>query len=226
MSAPSGSFLSRSFEMVTVHLDCPSVDIPAYKGAISEDGLITLPGVSERTFRLFLHWAHRRTSSSERVSFVLDSPPVRADHSNEDDSEHHQPDLFDEAPAFLRGQCFDIPELTCHYFIRNEVCYLNLAEMKRVYWENQERQTKYNHLLKSLLELRISADRFCLFRLRDDIISSLFGHAQAHQWWRAPDAEILDIAYSNLPSSCQFIRFLVLSAVYYWVPTGDTQSKV
>jgi hypothetical protein len=64
-----------SFDIVTIRVDDPAVDIPVFKDLIcsvtpyfagafdndfreSRERLISLPDVSESTFRTFLAWAH------------------------------------------------------------------------------------------------------------------------------------------------------------------------
>ncbi|KAF2005383.1 hypothetical protein P154DRAFT_518510 [Amniculicola lignicola CBS 123094] len=206
---PVPTFTSTTFDLVTIRVGDPPVNIPVYKdiictiapyfrGAFSgdfieaESGLITLPDVSEQTFRAFLQWAHAQMyleSPRDTIFglFPCPKPP----------SSNFRPDLaavFDENKPENR-----VPRETM------------VQDRKDVNWLK-----KYNRLVMVLLKLYIFADQYSVHQLRDDIMTALVANSIACGWWPDPEADIIDLAYDSLPKASTFRRFLLEPWAFFW----------
>jgi hypothetical protein len=90
-----------------------------------------------------------------------------------------------------------------------------------VCFESAEWINNYRATVVSYLRRYIFADKYNIHQLRDDIMAAVIAQVRAWNWWPDPDKELIQFAYANLPKSSKFLRFLVLSAVYLWLPLPD-----
>jgi hypothetical protein len=214
-----------NFELVTVRVGEPPVDIPVYrdlicsvapyfKGAFNssfceaEDRTINLPDVRESTFRAFLEWCH----------LLL--------HPSPDGHEFITPKDLDEA---VKGSDFRYPESKKsgvpkaafdqfsekpHPFVAS----LTYKERQTRFYDNDEWQSRYVTVIEAFLDLYIFADKYSVDQLRDDLVSALAEYCLAWGYWPDIYVKIVNHAYANLPSSSRFIHYLVAVIVCFWIP--------
>ncbi|KAF2676698.1 hypothetical protein K458DRAFT_351229, partial [Lentithecium fluviatile CBS 122367] len=94
------------------------------------------------------------------------------------------------------------------------------------YCTNEKWLAKYKTPMMVFLRIYVLADRYPIRQLRDDILSSMLGHAIGYEYYPDPDIDIISYAYDNLPATSPFISYFVLSTAYYWLPYGDAEAKV
>jgi hypothetical protein len=225
---------TMSFETVLVRVGKPSVDILVYRelicsvssyfrGAIDrsflgvKEGTITLRDVSEATFRTFLAWCHSQCLPSSTPDGLL----VSHNHRKEDNKKPGNPVLpkTHESRGRPRKRIFDEYVSGKSPLLRA----IGAEELDRLYLGNPTWQATYQETVKALVRLYIFADRYCIPQLRDDVMSTYIGYCISYGLYPdADDVEIIDIAYSKLPSTALLPRYLVLSTIYFWAPAKLT----
>jgi hypothetical protein len=217
---------SINFDIVTIRVDDPLVEIPVYKellcsvspyfrGAFDHSFLeakertISLPDVSEKTFRVFLQWVYTQACVEEGTQgggFTKLVPPGY-DDARKDDATIMEHEIFGRRTIFDEYHVDNQPDPKFKGLLRQHFHY------------NKAWIAEHNKILMAFLRLYVFADKYLVNQLQDDIMSALQGRALSLDWWPDPVADIVDTAYDNLPVSSPFKRFLVQPWAYWLDPT-------
>jgi hypothetical protein len=174
---------TMGLEIVTIRVGEPAVDIPVYKDLIcsvapyfdgafnksfseAEERLITLPNVSETTFRIFLKWCHAQLNPAHVAGpdlaldeFANDAALARG--AGISDTVHDRPAVFDEDG-----------DDRYHAHLKD----MSKEKRNEQYYNNQLWMHKFDQVIFSFLRLYAFIDKYSVDQLRDDVVSSYMGY--------------------------------------------------
>ncbi|KAH7386827.1 hypothetical protein DE146DRAFT_184075 [Phaeosphaeria sp. MPI-PUGE-AT-0046c] len=225
---------NMSFETVLVRVGKPSVDIVAYRelicsvstffrGAIDRsflgkyEGTITLRDVRESTFRTFLAWCHAQCLPGSSPDGLLVSTKHHKDNARLPGPSKKSQTLTGRGRP--RKRIFDEYVSGKSPLLR----VIGAEELDKHFHRNPSWQGTYQEVVKALVRLYIFADRYNIPQLRDDVMSTYIGYCISHGLYPDPDdVEVIDLAYSKLPTTAMLSRYFVLSTIYFWTPNKLT----
>jgi hypothetical protein len=226
------------FETVLVRVGNPSVDILVYRdlvcsvssffrGSIDrsflgvKEGTITLRDVSEATFRTFLAWCHSQCLPGSTPNGLLVSPKHLKSHQNATDKIVNTKSLAINGNGNGNGNGRPRTRIFDEYVSGKSPLLraIGAEELDKLFHGNPAWQATYQEVVQALVRLYIFADRYNIPQLRDDVMSTYIGYCISYGLYPDPDdVEVIDLAYTKLPTTALLSRYLVLSTIYFWTP--------
>ena len=174
-------------------------------------GSIFLEGVTEPLFRMFLHWLHAQglQYSTEAKALPLDTLllPEEAEHLLFVINKAGFEDPTEEKPGEIDGDsttyAFDQSG-----FHRTGKTYQALYHTYTTWLKN------LNRFDISVARLFVSADRYGVLQLRDDILTAWLGQSWQWDWSPVIHPNLVILTRDHLPVSSQFVKFLASSIAW------------
>jgi hypothetical protein len=190
---------------IPVYRELLSSVSPYFRGAFEGDfkeaaaGVVPLTDVTEATFRIFLQWAHAqmhscgsdvsipdhsilpRTEPPAKLNSMVPAEshadPINANEGESDNEggESNNGSTSSDSSTDTVLHCFDEITYKSHDATANE-----LAELDKVYFQDECWTKNYNMSIFSYLKLYIFADKYSVHQLRDDVLTVILG--QAFYW--------------------------------------------
>lgn len=164
--------------------------------------IITIRDVSEATFRIFLAWCYSQCLPASKYTDVLAS---------------------DNTPSSTKGvrskRVFDEYTSGKSPYLRK----MAPEEVDKRFHNNKAWHATYQEVIETLVRLYLFAHKYSISQLRDDVMSAYMGYCVSYGLYPDPDdVDIIELAYTNLPTTSPLPRFFVLSTVYFWTPLKAT----
>lgn len=183
----------------------------AFNGSFKEadDRAISLPDVSERTFRAFLQWLY-----TENMRYSTSAAALQA--SAIDPPDNTVKNTAMEAPSDEVAAMFD--EEDFHDSRDSKLHHNNFAF--------QENSMLLN---LNMVQLFVFADKYSVPQLRDDVLTALIGQCWKWDWWPAEtETELIHVVDRDLPTSSGFVKFFASSIAWtgFQSPGRDAAYKL
>ncbi|KAF9695042.1 hypothetical protein EKO04_006998 [Ascochyta lentis] len=246
------NFLTMSLDIVQVHIEDTSILVykdlltsvspyfqKAFDGSFKEaqERSITLEGVSEQTFRTFLHWVHVQSLQYDTSSAALDfnalltpdeatklgtsvnNNATAIEETNSGNVENDESDTKSEASSK------DVAHGTLAF---DEETFYTCCETADLFYANMIWTDNVDRFYLCMAKLFTFADKYSVPQLRDDILTALVGQCWRWNLWPNHESDLVHVAYSNMPASSKFAKFLACSIACVALTTskGDAVVKM
>ena len=168
-----------------------------------KERIVTIRDVSEATFRIFLAWCYSQCLPGSAHLDVLVPPSQTPQDSGRRTSKR----MFDE---YVSGKSPYLRKLAPE-------------DVDKRYHSNPSWHATYQEVIKTLVRLYVFAHKYSIHQLGDDVMTTYMGYCVSYGLYPdADDADIIELAYANLPPNSSLARYFVLSTVYFWTPLKAT----
>lgn len=191
----------------------------AFSGPFTEakDRAISLPDVSERTFRAFLQWLQTHNTMQHVCIAALDAntiiPPDKIGSPATGDTERNNADVDNDNTNERsdRGDTMtDAPSDAVAATFDEEGFHEISKDLENPAFQRSMRQFNLN-----MAQLFVFANRYLVSQLRDDIMTAHLGQCRKWRWW--PDdleIDLVRLVDSELPMKSKFTKFLACSIAW------------